>query len=210
MSGQSSALGEGDTDNDTDALGERDELGDELLEGLIEADGLLLTEEEGEELALGESEEDGEIDKLIDIDADGDLEELGLVLALGDNEALRDAEGEREELGEREADADTDTDADGEREELGDNDDDGDWLAEATAVLPGASPNQSTPGLGPGIPSSYRNMLSASSRAFLGNRDLSIRVITPRLKLSRVRNSGSGNCFLRLFSIVRGIASYPS
>ena len=139
----------------------------------------------------------------------GEVDELGLVLALGllDTEELGDvlAEGERE------------TEELGDNDELGLKEDDGDPLAEelgdrekdGAVTAPGAVPNQSTPGLGPGIPSSYRKMLLALARAFFGSLDWSISVITPRLKSSRVKKSGSGNCFRLRFSIVSGIFYCP-
>ena len=48
-------------------------------------------------------------------------------------------------------------------------------------------------------------MLVPSSRAFLGSLDLSIRVITPRLKLSRVKNCCLGKFFGVSSLIDRGI-----
>lgn len=204
MSEKSPRLGEADTL----ALGDRLRLaeleGDNEAEGLREPDGELLAEDEGEDDELGDWlwEADGETELL----GDRDDEALGLIealiLELGEREALGDllveAEGLREALGEPLALADGLNDA------LGDTDEEGLILGLAPETAPGAVPNQSTPGRGPGCPSSYKKILLASSRASLGRRDLSIRVITPRLKLDRVRYSGLGKFLLRLLCIFNG------
>ena len=122
-----------------------------------------LTEEDGEREELGEREADGlseaEGERLREAEAEGEIEADGLSEDEGEPDAL--AEGEYE--------------AEGDCEKL------------AAAVRPGASPYQSTPGRGPGIPSSYRKILVASARASFGRRDLSIRVITPRFQLFSVK-----------------------
>jgi len=162
---------------------DREADGDKELEALADGE----REAEGLYEALGERDVLGERDA--DIDELGLNEAEGLRDALGDKEALADAEGDCDALGERLALGDIE--ADGERNE------------------PGETPNQSTPGLGPGCPSSYRNILLASSKASLGRRDLSISVITPFFQLVRVKNWGSGNCFCRLLLMVRGILETP-
>ena len=114
--------------------------------------------------------------------------ELGLVLA------LTEAEGLRDELGLTEADGDNESEA----LALGDSEELGLRLAEGLRLElgdrnePGDTPNQSTPGRGPGWPSSYKKQLSASSRAVRGRRDLSISEMTPSFQLLSVKNCGSG------------------
>ena len=114
----------------------------------------------------------------------------GLSEALGDKladgEPLAEAEGEREADGEREAE--------GLREGLG------------AETNPGTVPYQSTPGRGPGWPSSYRNKLLASFMASRGRREASISVITPLLKFERVTNDGLGSVVWRFSSLLMGIS----
>lgn len=144
------------------------------------------------------------------------VEALGLIL--GETEADTEAEGER--LGE----AEDETEAEGDREAEGDNEGEALALAEdeglsealglreglGAGVRPGASPNQSTPGRGPGWPSSYKKQLSASSSASLGNRERSIRVITPLRQFVRVRYWGFGKVVGESSLIVSGMARSPS
>lgn len=144
-----------------------------------------------------------------DSDAEGERE--AEALEEGDSDREAEAEGERledglrevEALGDKEALGDPEAEAEGEREALGEVEPD------CPAPWAGEVPYQSTPGLGPGWPSSYRKMLSASSRASLGRRDLSIRVITPRFQLLRVNNCGSGKLRLRPGWIFKGIRYCP-
>lgn len=197
------------------ALGLRLALADEL--GEREADGLKLADGEIEVLALGLREALGELLW----EAEGELEELGEreleTLALGLREALgliealglklalalvlglKLAEGLSEALGEPLALALGDEEADGEVEA------EGEILGLAPDTAAGAVPYQLTPGRGPGCPSSYKKILLASWRASTGNRDLSIKVITPRLKLDKVSVSGLGNFLGPLGGMVRGI-----
>lgn len=73
---------------------------------------------------------------------------------------------------------------------------------------PGAVPYQFTPGRGPGCPSSYKNILFASAKAFFGSLDLSIKVITPRLKLDNVKKFGVGNFVGAELSVCKGMVAY--
>lgn len=180
------------------ALGLMLALGDSEAEGvaLVLLLGDLLALGELDWLALGDCEAEGDSD-LLELaeglrEADGDKEADGLRLALGDSE--RDGEADGLKLAEGDSDA------------LGDCEALGEKLVE---VRPGASPNQSTPGRGPGLPSSYKNKLSARSRAFSGRRDLSIRVITPRLKLPKVWNWGVGKLVGPELVDAKGI-TYPT
>jgi hypothetical protein len=153
--------------------------GERLAEGLNEAEALGLSELEGDILTL--TLELGERDALGLVEAEGDRDALEDTDAEGDCEADADAEGDNDELGEIETEAEGLSDALGDLEALGLVD----GLAADTA--PGAVPYQSTPGRGPGWPSSYKNILSARRNASLGNRDWSIRDITPRFQLLSVR-----------------------
>jgi hypothetical protein len=135
----------------------------------MEADGLRLAEE----LDDGETLADG-------------LAEL-------DGEVLAEDEGDRLAEAELEDELDGEADADGLAE--ADGDDEADGLTPAT----GEVPNQSTPGRTVGWPSSTKKMLVAVAKASFGRRDSSIRVITPRLKLPRVKKSGFGKSVGPLF-----------
>jgi hypothetical protein len=162
-------------------------------------------------LELGDIDCDAEGLSLADGDSEADSEAEGLMLAEGD--MLADTDWEAEGLSEGDAEDETDEDGliDGLTEALGDRlaDGDIDELGDGDALgltnCPGEEPYQSIPGRGPGLPSSYKNMLSATSRASLGSLDLSIRVITPFLQELRVRKFGSGKDFRRRLFIVRGI-----
>jgi hypothetical protein len=98
--------------------------------------------------------------------------------------------------------AEGESDADGERLLLGETEAD-----IILAVNPGAEPYQPTPGRGPGWPSSYKKILSASSKASLGRRERSIKVITPRFQVLKVSSDGSGKFRRWLLAICRGITS---
>ena len=226
MSAQSPALGLAEALKLVELEGLREALGLVLAEGLMEVDEL------GDKLADGEYEALGLIELLVDGLSEPEGDTLKLTEALG----LLEAEGEVELLGEGEDDklaegerlveglrlADGELEAEGERdkeaEALGDSDAEGDseldgldeleGLKEAV-VRPGASPYQSTPGRGPGCPSSYKNILSACSRASLGRRDLSIKVITPRFQFWRVKYCGSGDSRRRLDWTCIGMAQNP-
>jgi hypothetical protein len=194
---------EGDTEDDglTEELGDAEEEGLTLVEALGEADedGLTLGEAlaDGETLELGLVELEGETEELglrdtLELaegltDEDGDTDELGL------SERDTEADGDTEELGDTEALGDIEVDELGDTEALGEADELGEREWEAADTISGAVPNQSTPGLGEGCPSSTRKILSATARALVGRRDLSKRVITPRFQLSNVRTLGLGS-----------------
>lgn len=129
-------------DGETEALGLReaevDELGDIEGEILLDVEELGLREDDGLKELLGERDADADGDRLlegeIDVLLDGEIE--------ADTEALGEREALAEALGEREADGLLLVLAEGDNEALGDT------------PCKGEVPYQSTPGRGPGLPSS--------------------------------------------------------
>jgi hypothetical protein len=126
-------------DGEADALGETDELTEEL--GLSEAEGERLAEAE----ELGETLAEG--DTLALIDELGDKLDDGLILGETEAEGLKEALGDKEALGLTEAEADEL----GDTEALGDSDDEGEIPAPAAGAKDAPAIAQPSSALNPSV-----------------------------------------------------------